>query len=66
MEKICYFQRIDGIQLWGKDIRKQIDFYQIHQLPYCVLVDPEGKIIKAGKPGPVTTALLEQVEVGKK
>ena len=33
---------------------------------YAVLVDPEGKIIKADKPGPVTTALLEQVEAGKK
>lgn len=65
-KKFVTSKELTGIQLWGKNIRKQIDFYQIHQLPYCVLVDPEGKIIKAGKPGPVTTALLEQVEAGKK
>lgn len=63
-KKFMVLHEVNGIQLFGKDVAQQIDFYQARQLPYFVLIDPEGKIVKADMTSPAdpaTTRLLQQV-----
>lgn len=68
-KKFVTSKELPGIQLWGKDREEQIDFYHIRQLPYFVLINPQGKIVKTTGISPTDrdiTDLLKQAEREKK
>ncbi|GAA4234621.1 TlpA disulfide reductase family protein [Postechiella marina] len=58
-KKMVNEKELGGIQLWAKEDKTFADSYSVTGIPRFILIDPQGKIVKADAPRPSSSKLTE-------
>lgn len=58
-KKMVNEKELGGIQLWAKEDKTFTDNYSVTGIPRFILIDPQGKIVKADAPRPSSSKLTE-------